>query len=197
MNTKLAINGAHLTFGSCAVVVPVLQSMFSMSDDIFPLIMSFCCILSPSGWFTAEKSSAALELSRLVNYFLGYRTLSMHCATIVLISCPSFELFHTHFSMLHGFAVDRLKRACKFSAAQDKRKSTINSLELAFVRFHSFYVNHSRRHLLTIAHFPFQRPFRWLHNAVFIANSYIMLWKENTSVFSGLALVVAYEMSRM
>lgn len=34
----------YLTFGSCAVVVPMLQSIFSMSEDILPLIMSFCCI---------------------------------------------------------------------------------------------------------------------------------------------------------
>lgn len=53
MKSKRAMCGAegytmwymhYLTFGSCAVVVPMLQSMFSMSEDIFPLIMSFCCI---------------------------------------------------------------------------------------------------------------------------------------------------------
>lgn len=41
----------YLTFGSCAVVVPVLQSIFSMSEDILPLIISVWCILFYPNWY--------------------------------------------------------------------------------------------------------------------------------------------------
>lgn len=30
----------HLTLGNCAVVVPIFHSIFSISDEIFPLIIS-------------------------------------------------------------------------------------------------------------------------------------------------------------
>lgn len=40
------VYNTYLTFGNCAAVVPMLHSMFSISDDILPLIISLLwCIL--------------------------------------------------------------------------------------------------------------------------------------------------------
>lgn len=57
-----------LTFGSCAVVVPIFHSTFSISDDILPLIISLlCCILPLLLTFLTELLSVGYLTPSIVN----------------------------------------------------------------------------------------------------------------------------------